>query len=159
MENACCGQPVLYCTFREQMFFKRLIENIVNMKDHCSEGARKLSFLRTASIEAATTWPRNLVTKSSLRSVVTSITLWEAGSRNRQQVIFSGLSLQKDHNSTLPSSQILKIYKLSLSPERLLRLLNAEIVSQRVFPPFLASSLCIILRYCALWSSNNTALK
>lgn len=36
------GQSVLYCTFREQMFFKSLIEGMVNTKTHSAEGAKKL---------------------------------------------------------------------------------------------------------------------
>lgn len=36
------GQSVLYCTSREQMFFKSLIENMVNIKDHSTEEVRKL---------------------------------------------------------------------------------------------------------------------
>lgn len=36
------SQSVLCCTFREQMFFKSLIESMVNIKDNSTEGATKL---------------------------------------------------------------------------------------------------------------------
>lgn len=35
-------QSVLHCTLREQMFFRSLIENLVDIKDHSTEVARML---------------------------------------------------------------------------------------------------------------------
>lgn len=43
------GQSILYCTFREQTFFKSLIESMVNIKDYSTEGARKLKLPKNRS--------------------------------------------------------------------------------------------------------------